>query len=412
MDDLNLDEEIDLGSLDDLDSGDDFNLDDDLDTGLDDDLNMNLGDDLDADLDSNDDLGSDLDLGDDLDADLDSNDDLGSDLDLGDDLDADLDSDLEADLDSNDDLNPAIEEEEKDIDFSGLETELGDEASVDTPEVAEIEDLDDSSLDDELASFSAEAKGSASSKPDTSPQVELDQSMQVPEQMLDAEGLAKNPDTTEPLELAEDSALDEELAPLPLDDDLEAEGAAHFEEEITDELEDSDSPFSLPTTDLEDEDDFAEPAELVEINSADNDFDLGDDLIEDEPSLEEEDFSFEEPEENESKMDVDLSEQAFDYGAPFEEAPSTSYQVTEEEQGGLMEKSLLFKLPHLLKVEVGHASLKGEDITNLTYGSIIELDLKTGDPVDILLGGEVIAKGEVIRINEDQLGVRITRINH
>jgi len=56
--------------------------------------------------------------------------------------------------------------------------------------------------------------------------------------------------------------------------------------------------------------------------------------------------------------------------------------------------------------------LKGEDITNLTYGSVIELDRKKGEPVDIILGSKIIANGEVVQINEEQLGVRITRINY
>ncbi|NQU65713.1 MAG: FliM/FliN family flagellar motor switch protein, partial [SAR324 cluster bacterium] len=63
-------------------------------------------------------------------------------------------------------------------------------------------------------------------------------------------------------------------------------------------------------------------------------------------------------------------------------------------------------------VEIGKANLKGEDITSLTYGSVIELDRKKGDPVDIILGNKIIAHGEVVQINEEQLGVRITRLNY
>ncbi|MDH5561076.1 MAG: FliM/FliN family flagellar motor switch protein, partial [Deltaproteobacteria bacterium] len=80
-------------------------------------------------------------------------------------------------------------------------------------------------------------------------------------------------------------------------------------------------------------------------------------------------------------------------------------------EGSIFGKSLLLSLPHKLTVEIGSASLKGEDITNLTYGSVIELDKKVGEPIDIVLGDKVVAQGEVVQINQENLGVRITRIN-
>ena len=77
----------------------------------------------------------------------------------------------------------------------------------------------------------------------------------------------------------------------------------------------------------------------------------------------------------------------------------------------LVGNELLLRLPHELTVEIGKASLKGEDITTLNYGSIIELDKQVGDPVDIVLGNKTIAKGEVVQINQNKLGIRVTRID-
>ena len=68
-------------------------------------------------------------------------------------------------------------------------------------------------------------------------------------------------------------------------------------------------------------------------------------------------------------------------------------------------------LKHTLTVEIGKTSLKGQEITELSYGSVIELDKKIGDPVEIILGDKTIARGEVVQINDDQLGVRITGLN-
>jgi flagellar motor switch protein FliN/FliY len=60
-------------------------------------------------------------------------------------------------------------------------------------------------------------------------------------------------------------------------------------------------------------------------------------------------------------------------------------------------------------IELGRTVMSVKDILSLGVGSVIELDRMSGDPVDILVNGKLIAKGEVVVI-EDNLGVRITSI--
>ena len=50
-----------------------------------------------------------------------------------------------------------------------------------------------------------------------------------------------------------------------------------------------------------------------------------------------------------------------------------------------------------------------KDILGLGEGSIIELDKLAGEPVDLLVNGKLIAKGEVVVIDEN-FGVRVTDI--
>ena len=50
-----------------------------------------------------------------------------------------------------------------------------------------------------------------------------------------------------------------------------------------------------------------------------------------------------------------------------------------------------------------------EDILDLTSGSIIELEKIAGKPVDLLANGLLIARGEVVVV-EDSFGVRITQV--
>jgi len=70
---------------------------------------------------------------------------------------------------------------------------------------------------------------------------------------------------------------------------------------------------------------------------------------------------------------------------------------------------LILDVPLQITVELGKVRKLIRDILELNPGSIIELDKMAGEPVDILVNGKMIAKGEVVVI-EDSFGVRITDI--
>ncbi len=71
--------------------------------------------------------------------------------------------------------------------------------------------------------------------------------------------------------------------------------------------------------------------------------------------------------------------------------------------------SLLLDVPMTLTVELGRTRQLVKDILGLGEGSIIELDKLAGEPVDLLVNGKLIAKGEVVVIDEN-FGVRVTDI--
>jgi len=73
--------------------------------------------------------------------------------------------------------------------------------------------------------------------------------------------------------------------------------------------------------------------------------------------------------------------------------------------------SLIMDLPLQVTVELGRTQKLIRDILEFGAGSIIELDKLAGEPVDILVNGKAIAKGEVVVIDES-FGVRITDIIH
>ena len=70
---------------------------------------------------------------------------------------------------------------------------------------------------------------------------------------------------------------------------------------------------------------------------------------------------------------------------------------------------LLMDVSLKLSVELGRATLSVRDTLNMAPGYVIELDKLAGDPVDVLVNGRLIARGEVVVV-DDQFGVRITEI--
>lgn len=71
--------------------------------------------------------------------------------------------------------------------------------------------------------------------------------------------------------------------------------------------------------------------------------------------------------------------------------------------------NLLMDIPLKVTVELGRTQKQIKDILELSQGSIIELDKLAGEPVDILVNQKLIAKGEVVVIDEN-FGVRVTDI--
>jgi flagellar motor switch protein FliN/FliY len=70
---------------------------------------------------------------------------------------------------------------------------------------------------------------------------------------------------------------------------------------------------------------------------------------------------------------------------------------------------ILMDIPLEISVELGRKRMVVRDIVELISGSIIEIDKAAGEPVDVLVNGKLVARGEVVVI-EDNFGVRITEI--
>ena len=81
----------------------------------------------------------------------------------------------------------------------------------------------------------------------------------------------------------------------------------------------------------------------------------------------------------------------------------------EGEKGERMETNLLGNVPVQVTVGLGGTELSLKEILDLAEGSIIELNRLAGEPLDLKVGGQLVAQGEVVAV-DDYYGLRITNV--
>ena len=107
---------------------------------------------------------------------------------------------------------------------------------------------------------------------------------------------------------------------------------------------------------------------------------------------------------------------------PFPDDSATSYDKPDHEvsgiefptvqqsfQGDALEPGLFANIPVNVSVELGRSTVSLKEIFEFSEGSIIELDRLVGEPLDLVVNGQIVAKGEVVAI-DNNFGLRIKTI--
>ena len=372
-------------------------------------------------------------------------------IDLGMDEIGDLVEDLKLDV-AEDDADSSVEVE-ADMVFDEEETEgetndsveslldeLGDDDSgelsltddsADLEEIAEIDlaenlesDAEPVSAEPESAEETEESSGDDSVDSDSSDVLDMLHDPEISDESTDedAEDMELGMDTL-------DDTKDDDLTDLGLDDVETAESSdeeiavedavdeteevdvteATTEDEITDLGLDDETAEAEPEADdlvtetaeveLEADESAVETAEVEpeaeEIPALETTTDTQDELEETSDEIEE--IEIDEPEiEVQETPAIDIVES---------EMPIESEAA--EKIAAPLGSDMLLNFNHEVVVEIARTSLSGEEITQITYGSIIELDKVAGEPVNLVLDGKTIALGEVVQINNEKLGIRI-----
>lgn len=90
----------------------------------------------------------------------------------------------------------------------------------------------------------------------------------------------------------------------------------------------------------------------------------------------------------------------------MEEGQMVTQPVAENDSGNL---DLILDVPLGVSVELGRVRMPVRQLLALTAGSVIELAKLAGEPLDVLINGRAVARGEAVMVN-DKFGIRLTEI--
>lgn len=104
-----------------------------------------------------------------------------------------------------------------------------------------------------------------------------------------------------------------------------------------------------------------------------------------------------------------MNEQASAEAAPAADKASFN-EVTDDSIASLdVNLDVVLDIPVNISMEIGRTKISIRNLLQLNQGSVVELDRLAGEPMDVLVNGTLIARGEVVVVNE-KFGIRLTDI--
>jgi flagellar motor switch protein FliN len=83
-----------------------------------------------------------------------------------------------------------------------------------------------------------------------------------------------------------------------------------------------------------------------------------------------------------------------------------------EESGRFANVDAILRIPVTMQVVLGSATMPVANLMKLGRGAVVPLDHRVGEPVDVVVNGRIVARGEVVVVEEDnsRFGVSLTEI--
>lgn len=94
----------------------------------------------------------------------------------------------------------------------------------------------------------------------------------------------------------------------------------------------------------------------------------------------------------------------------FEAVPATETQQGSNGASGPRDLDAVYDIPVQVSAVLGRATMQVSQLLKLGRGAVVELDRKLGEAVDIYVNNRLVARGEVVMVDDNRLGVTMTEI--
>ncbi len=99
-----------------------------------------------------------------------------------------------------------------------------------------------------------------------------------------------------------------------------------------------------------------------------------------------------------------------EHEAGEESVPLASQMRDAPDVIGAADLGAVYDVPVQVSAVLGHTSMQVSQILKLGRGAVIELDRRVGEAIEIYVNDRLVARGEVVIVDDDRLGVTMTEI--
>ncbi len=99
-------------------------------------------------------------------------------------------------------------------------------------------------------------------------------------------------------------------------------------------------------------------------------------------------------------------------GTGSQGAGAQTYTPPHQEAAQSSNMDMILRIPVTVQIVLGTATMPVADLAKLGRGAVVPLDKRVGEPVDVVINGKVVARGEVVVVDEDnsRFGIQLTEV--
>jgi flagellar motor switch protein FliN/FliY len=91
-------------------------------------------------------------------------------------------------------------------------------------------------------------------------------------------------------------------------------------------------------------------------------------------------------------------------------APPAQDQRPQGQTGTMRDLDAVYDIPVQISAVLGRATMQVSQLLKLGRGAVVELDRRLGEAVDIYVNNRLVARGEVVMVDDNRLGITMTEI--